>query len=179
VLFDRAVIGLAQPPKRAQGGEGGRTFDDLFGSRLWKSRPSAHFWLGYNRLRVWKQRGSYIATRFGKVKGSRYPFFGLARSEDGQTVALAPENTEEAEKRRSDQLTETITRTVQDNRSVYAKGTLASGVKGASREKKLAEIDRAHWHRGAGLRQGALRPSQARPDAGRTRRNAHHGAWAL
>lgn len=138
----RAVIGLAQPRKRAQNAEGGRTFDDLFGSRLWKSRPSAHFWLGYNRLTVWKQRGAYIATRFGKVKGSRYSFFGLARSEDGPTVALPPENAKEAEKRRSDQLTESIVSTVRDNPGFYAKGTLASEVKGASREKKLAEIDR-------------------------------------
>jgi hypothetical protein len=138
----RAVIGLAQPRKRAQGAEGGRSFDDLFGSRLWKSRPSAHFWLGYNRLTVWKQRGSYIGKRFGKQKNARYPFFGLVRSEDGPTEALAPESAEEAEKRKSDLLTENIIKTVRDNPGAYAKGTLATAVKGASREKKLAEIDR-------------------------------------
>lgn len=78
----RVVIGLAQP--RKLGGDGGRrTFDSLFGSRMWKSFCSAAFWLTSDRLSVWKQRGRYVEKRWPKEPGDRNVWVPLERPEEG------------------------------------------------------------------------------------------------
>ena len=37
----------------------------LFGSRVWKSRSSAVFWIEGETFTVWKQRGYYLEKRWG------------------------------------------------------------------------------------------------------------------
>jgi hypothetical protein len=103
VLFDRAVIGLAQPPKRAQGGEGGRKFDDLFGSRVWKGRSSVVLYLEQDRVTVWKQRGGYIRRRWGGAVGR------IVRSDTGPTTILVPQTAAESEADRETAILNAVT----------------------------------------------------------------------
>jgi hypothetical protein len=95
----RAVVGLAQPRKTGQSADAkARSFDSLFGSRAWKSEPSAVFWMTETELTVWKQRGSYLRRRWGATTGR------IKRSEDGPTTILAPQPEAEAEADRRSQI---------------------------------------------------------------------------
>ncbi len=69
----RGVLLLMEPRKRISGDFSGRQFDDLFGSRMWKGRPSAVFHLTRTQLTVWKQRGGYLRERWGTPSGVKLP----------------------------------------------------------------------------------------------------------
>jgi hypothetical protein len=87
----RVIIGLAQPRKTGQSRDAqSRSFDSLFGSRAWKSKPSAVFWMTETKLIVWKQRGQYLRKRWGKVEGKRNAEGSLQRKEDGPPVVAGP-----------------------------------------------------------------------------------------
>jgi AAA domain-containing protein len=66
----RGALLLYQPRKRISGDLSARRFDDVFGSRMWKGRTSAVFYFTPTRLTVWKQRGGYLAKRWGIASGS-------------------------------------------------------------------------------------------------------------
>ena len=72
--------------KRAQG-EYGRTFDDLFGSRVWKARLSKALYLEGGRLLCFKDRGRDV-TPLWPGRAGRYPVASVVRPglEDDQSI---------------------------------------------------------------------------------------------
>jgi hypothetical protein len=132
----RAVIGLAQPRKTGQAaGDKGRSFDSLFGSRAWKSEPSAVFWMTDARLTVWKQRGNYLRRRWGKPDGSRYPYGTLERPEAGPPTVASPPISE-GEVRA--ELEARVLELVRDNPDRYSKRQVADEIRGKNDEKRAA-----------------------------------------
>jgi hypothetical protein len=90
----RGALLLMEPRKRISGDFSGRQFDDLFGSRMWKGRPSAVVHLTRTRLTVWKQRGGYLRERWGTPPGVKFPWGTVERvgetSMDGPPTLVGP-----------------------------------------------------------------------------------------
>lgn len=94
----RGCVILGQARKRSQEARGERKFDDLFGSRVWKGRASAAYWMENDTFTVWKQRGNRLKKRWSSTE--RYPKGRLVRTE-GASLLLAPRSAadEQAERR--------------------------------------------------------------------------------
>jgi len=132
------AVFLGQPRKRSQEAEGERRFDDLFGSRVWKGRSSAVFWVADGSFTVWKQRGSRLEKRWGARKGR------LVRTERG-TLLLGPMSQDERRSR--------ILKAVEEHPGEFSKTSLIE-----SHFRITGDVERGLWRRDldAILQQGGL-----------------------
>jgi archaellum biogenesis ATPase FlaH len=135
----RAVIGTAQPRKTGQAADAkGRSFDSLFGSRAWKSKPSAVFWLTESRLTVWKQRGRYLQRRWGKPDDAKYAYGSLERPETGSPTVAGPPGDED--ERRTGAARVKAMKLVEERPDHYSKDQLSQAV-GGNAEIARAAVD--------------------------------------
>jgi hypothetical protein len=143
----RAVVLLAQPRKQGQGADAkGRSFDSLFGSRVWKSKPSAVFWMTENRLTVWKQRGNYLRKRYGKPSRAN-PWAAVERPATGSPMVVHPpewaaEQKQEAKRTVAEERRADAVKFVAEEPDVFSRSSLAQKV-GGTRARTLELIDKA------------------------------------
>jgi hypothetical protein len=57
---DLRGVGLTLFPRKRASGDYGRKFDDLFGSREWKGRPTTALYIEAGKVTCWKDRASYL-----------------------------------------------------------------------------------------------------------------------
>jgi len=129
----RGIILLGQARKRSQEAEGDRAFDDLFGSRVWKGRSSAVFWIEGETFTVWKQRPNLLEKRWGGKDGRKYAQGRLIRTE-GETLLLGPLGQED---RRT-----SIIETVREHPGQYSKTGLIK-----EHFNITSDLERARWAR--------------------------------
>lgn len=140
----RAAIFLGQARKRSQDAEGPRQFDDLFGSRVWKGRSSAIFWIEGETFTVWKQRGSRLERRWGGRNGDRYATGRIVRT-DGPTELHGPLSREDRRAR--------IVEVIAENPGEYSKTSLIE-----HHLRITSDTERDRWRRDvdALVKEGAL-----------------------
>ena len=129
----RGVVMLGQARKRDQNAQGPRKFDDLFGSRMWKGRASAAFWIEGSTLTVWKQRGDRLKKRWGSK--DRQPQGRLTRTHR-ETHLLPPLSADDRRTR--------ILAIVRDEPDKWSKSSLVQQrlqIKGDARKPWTAEVD--------------------------------------
>ncbi|HEX9121906.1 MAG TPA: ATP-binding protein [Actinomycetota bacterium] len=157
----RGALLLLEPRKRISGDFAGRQFDDLFGSRMWKGRPSAVLHLTKTRLTVWKQRGGYLTKRWGTTPTSRFPWGAVERvgetSLDGPPTLVGPPLDDEdakaaQEERRDRDILQALLQVLERHPGSFGKDALARQVKGY----RITEVRRV---RDQAISDGLIRPA--------------------
>ena len=175
----RGALLLLEPRKRISGDFSGRQFDDLFGSRVWKGRPSAIFHLTQSRLTVWKQRGGYLTKRWGKTSTARFAWGTVERvgetSMDGPPTLVGPpiddaEAKVARDERRDRDILKALLQVLERHPGRFGKDALARQVKGyrvsdVRRVRDKALEDGLIEQTGGGEGRGGALTAGGRPEA--------------